>query len=330
MHRIRTYTSARPTVQAGRWIRLATGWIAALALGLGLAAPVSARAATPAGAVVVLVSHDAAPHTEALEGLRARLRGANRQVGGVWDLAGDDSNAEAILAEVRSLRPAVVVTIGSLATRVAVAAKLGVPVVGGLVPRTQSLKGSDELTGVTLEIPVEVQLDWLRRMVPDARRVGVVYNARENAALVRRLQGAAGSRGLSIEAQAVSEPKEIPRALTAASEDAHVLLGLADSVVLTSQTARQLLLSSFRNRVPLVGPSESWVKAGALYALHWDYRDLGAQVGDMVLAVLGGTPPSQLEPVAPRTIRWSVNARTAEHMRITLPRALLDGATSIY
>jgi putative ABC transport system substrate-binding protein len=295
-----------------------------------VAAVAPAAASGPARPVVVLMSHDAGPHTQAVEGLRKRLHAAGRELGGVWDLGGSDEKAESVLDELMAAEPSVVVTIGSLATRVAVAAKLGVPLVGGLVPRTQTLRGNPELTGVTLEIPVEVQLDWLRRMVPSARRVGVVYNARENAALVRRLEAAAGPRGLSIEAQAVSEPKEIPRGLAAASEDADVLLGLADSVVLTSQTARQLLLSSFRSRVPLVGPSESWVKAGALYALHWDYRDLGGQVGDLVVAVLAGTPIAQLEPLAPRKILWSVNARTAEHMRITLPAALLDGAASTY
>jgi putative ABC transport system substrate-binding protein len=295
-----------------------------------LVAPGLATAATPPDAVVVLMSHDAAPHEQAVDGLRERLALADRRIGAVWDLDGDEANAPGILAELRAAHPAVVVTIGSLATRVALAARLEAPVVAGLVPRAQGLRGVAGVTGVSLEIPVEVQLDWLKRMVPEATRVGVVYNARENATLVRALKAAAAARGLSLEDQAVTEPKEIPRGLAAACEDAHVLLGIADGVVLTSQTARQILLTSFRNRVPVVGPSESWVKAGALYALHWDYRDLGLQIGDLVMAVLSGRRPEDVPPATPRKILWSVNARTAEHMRITIPRALLDGAASVY
>jgi putative ABC transport system substrate-binding protein len=60
---------------------------------------------------------------------------------------------------------------------------------------------------------------------------------------------------------------------------------------------KALLLFSFRHKLPLIGLSEAWVQAGALYALDWDYRELGAFCGRLALRQLPGarvatpTPP---------------------------------------
>ena len=50
---------------------------------------------------------------------------------------------------------------------------------------------------------------------------------------------------------------------------------------MTPQTAEPILLSTLKNKIPLVGLSSSWVKAGALYALDRDYVDIGLQSGEL-------------------------------------------------
>jgi hypothetical protein len=56
-------------------------------------------------------------------------------------------------------------------------------------------------------------------------------------------------------------------ALAALTNSADVLWGIADDMVMTTETARSILLFSLRNRLPLIGLSGAWVKAGALMAL---------------------------------------------------------------
>src|SRR4030067_1111588 len=56
---------------------------------------------------------------------------------------------------------------------------------------------------------------------------------------------------------------------------------LPDAVVHNPKAAKIILLFSYRHRIPFIGPSESWVKEGAFYALDRDYRDMGAQCGEM-------------------------------------------------
>jgi putative ABC transport system substrate-binding protein len=100
--------------------------------------------------------------------------------------------------------------------------------------------------------------------------------------------------------------------------------------VLSLQTAEAILLFSFRNRIPFTGLSNSWVKAGALYALDRDYLDIGAQCGEMAHRILSGAAPSALPPARPRKLTYAVNLRTAEHMKLEIPAALLKGAERVF
>jgi putative ABC transport system substrate-binding protein len=129
----------------------------------------------------------------------------------------------------------------------------------------------------------------------------------------------------------IDAARQIPDALDKlSSAGVEVIFGIPDSVVLTPQTAQQLLLFSFRNRIPLVGPSAAWVKAGALYALDWDYQDIGAQSAELALRVLAGTAPESVAPQSPRRMLYSLNAKTMRHMRIELPAHVIEGARQVF
>jgi putative ABC transport system substrate-binding protein len=136
--------------------------------------------------------------------------------------------------------------------------------------------------------------------------------------------------GLTLFAQAIETPRDIPGALNRLAGAVDVLWGLADHVVLSPETAQPLLLFSLRNRIPFVGLSASWAKAGALYALDRDYGDLGAQCGELAMAILDGRPPESLPPASPRKVVYAINLKTARHMKITLPDGLVRGAAEVF
>ncbi|MBM4256658.1 MAG: hypothetical protein FJ147_12275 [Deltaproteobacteria bacterium] len=109
-----------------------------------------------------------------------------------------------------------------------------------------------------------------------------------------------------------------------------MLWGIADQTVLSPRTAEPILLFSFRNRIPFAGLSTSWAKAGALYALDRDYKDVGTQCGELALKILRGTPAGTLPPQTPRKVAYALNLKTAEHMKLSLPQPLIDGAQQVF
>lgn len=310
------------------------GWIAAPVLALLAAgAGAAGAAAPPAGArIAAIVSQDALPYEEALAGFRSHMErlseGAPAQID-VYLLHGEAAGADAALQSARRDRAQVLLTLGSLATQAAVRQVKDIPIVAGLVLRTEDLEASANATGVVLEFPVETELRWLQRLLPGQRNIGVLFNPAENQGRIDLAARAARDMGLSLHARPVETPKDLPGALESLSSRADVLWGVADQVVLNPQTVKPILLFSLRNRIPFVGLSATWVKAGALYALDRDYGDIGRQCGEMAARILQGAAPRSIPPASPRKVVYSVNMKTARILKLDIQSGLLQGALAV-
>jgi putative ABC transport system substrate-binding protein len=305
---------------------------AAILLAVVLGALAGATPLAAAGRpVVVLTSSDAAPYTEALGGLQEFLAGQETEVAlEIRSLKGDAAKAAEAVAELKGKAPALLVTLGSLATKAACDQVTQTPIVAGLVLNASEFHEVANVTGVALEFPVATELQWLQRFLPGHDRVGVLFNPGENGQKVERAAEVARDMGIELIAQPVNTPQDLPGALKGLARRIDVLWGMPDSVVFSRKTAKAILLFSFRNRIPLVGLSGAWVKAGALYSLERDYRDLGAQCGEMALQILAGEPVGSIPSALPRKVAYSLNQKTARHVKLKLSKDLVSGAKQVF
>jgi putative tryptophan/tyrosine transport system substrate-binding protein len=281
--------------------------------------------------IVILTSSRAAPYEEALAGFQQVLRQQGVQaIFDVHSLEGETPGVARVLQDVKQGGSALLLTLGTAATQRVRRDITTIPIIAGLVLSADEFKGAPNMSGVTLEFPVALQLEWLRRFLPTAKTIGVIYNPRENQQRIEAASRVALELRLKLESQPVSDTRELPMALETLAKKIDVLWGVVDELVLTPQTAKHILLFSFQNRIPFVGLSTAWVKAGAFYALDWDYTDLGMQCGEMALKVLQGTSIRALPAVGPRKVVYALNQKTARHMKIEIAEALVYGAREIF
>jgi putative ABC transport system substrate-binding protein len=281
--------------------------------------------------IAVLINRDAEPYNEVLAGFKRYIgkQGVDAKYK-VFPLDGDAARAAQALREAKENGSDMLVTLGAFATERAISKNVNVPIIAGLVLRMDSLDKTANATGVVLEFTIETQLQWVRRFMPTCGTIGVIYNPGENQKRIEAASRIAGQMGLKLKAREIYAPRDLPDALRSLSESTDVLWGMADKIVLTPQTARSILLFSFRNRIPFVGLSEAWVKAGALYALDWDYSDLGRQCGEIAFKVLRGSQVESIPPVRPRKVIYSLNLKTARHMKMNIPEELVRGARRVF
>ena len=117
--------------------------------------------------------------------------------------------------------------------------------------------------------------------------------------------------GLELVMLPVGSEKDLLAVTSDLSSRMDVLWSVADSTVFSPSGLRQVLLATLRGRVPFVGLSPSFVKAGALLALSVDYQDVGRQSGEQALRILAGEEPSQIPVTTPRSLSLSLNLNTA-------------------
>lgn len=307
------------------WVRLLSVLTAVLALLHGYGAEAAS------GRIIVMISSAGEPYEETVAGFRQYLDKQGVKVEyTVHQLEGDAAKAVQALRGVKTNRPDLIFAVGTLATESAVVSASDVPVVAAMILKAENLRRAPNATGVVLEVPVETQLQWIRRFLPRVRTVGVLFNPRENRDRIAAAEKAAQPMGITLDAQEVSVPQDIAAALNRLAGNAEALWGLADRTALDPQTAKQILFFSHKNRIPFIAPSSAWTKAGALYSLDWDYADMGAQCGEIGVKILRGASPASLPPAPPRTLSYSINKQTADDMMIKIPDELLRSAKTVF
>jgi putative ABC transport system substrate-binding protein len=308
------------TAPVGVVALLSFGWWATVAMAAPLAPDIT-----------VLLSRDERPYRQALAGFDAYLKGQGIVARlDVRIIERDGAVPPPAVPDGERATPALIFTLGSPAVRAAMGRNSGTPLVAGLIVDGWDLKDATNATGVVLEFPIETSLDWMRRLLPQCKRVGVLYNPEENKARVGAAVAAARGMGMDLVAREVDSPSALPGALKSLSRSVDVLWGMPDHVVLSPEAARPLLLFSFSNRIPFVGASASWVKAGALFCLTWDYQDLGAQCGELAGKLLRGKAAADLPPASPRRVLYALNLKAARQMKIEFSDEVVRGAYQVF
>lgn len=296
-----------------------------------LIAVLAANSRAAEAVVVVLGAQTKAPYQQFVEGFKQHLSEREPVIKFI-DIAldKDTQNTDGLMDVLQQNEVTMILTLGSNAFRSVIELGVDRPVLAGLMLDQSELENNGSASGVVLDFGAETQFSWIHRILPDAKTIGVLYNPEKSGHRIAAAKQAASQLGLKLVAKEVNSPKELPVAMDSLFRSVDVLWGISDPVVLSRQTAKAVLLTSFRNQVPFVAPSSVWVKAGALYSLDWDYRDVGAQTGEMALSVLGGKKVSTMPIQTPRKVRYSLNVRTAEHMNLRLSGKIVKGAEQVF
>lgn len=283
-----------------------------------------------ASSVCIVLSNESAQFKETVQGFQTAWaqHGFSSEIT-IHLLSRDGDQPLQIARSLEQSKAAYILSLGSQAARILSQENFGIPLIIGLVFSATEIADVANSTGVYLEIPIEVQVSTIMRLFPKARRVGVLYS-KENEPKIMEAARLFQKNGLSLEAQETLLPQHIPYALESVRKKADLLWGLMDKVVLTPETARQILLFSLRNELPFIGPSENWARAGAVAAFSWDFADLGAQCAEIILAMINGTPAAEIPPVGPREIAYTLNMRTAAQMKMDFDRNIINDSKQVF
>lgn len=212
-----------------------------------------------------------------------------------------------------------IVAVGMKSASASVAANK--PVLNVFVPKAGYDKlakpaGGARSSAIYIDQPLERQISLLVAALPKAGEVGVLYTAPPpGLSSLRRLLA---ERNLQLHEQAVGQ-NSLFDALEEVLAKSDVLLVLPDIEIYNAGTIRNILLAAYRKQVPLIGISQSYVKAGALCAIYSTPAQIAQQAAEAVgqFAASGKLPPSQY----PKEFEVSVNAQVARSLDLPIKDA---------
>ncbi|SDG26945.1 hypothetical protein SAMN05216603_10165 [Pseudomonas benzenivorans] len=124
------------------------------------------------------------------------------------------------------------------------------------------------------------QLRLARVLLPQARRIGVLYDGHSEF-LLDELRQAAAPLGLEIVGQAWPDSRD-NRPVLALLRRSDLLLGVDDADLYNPRTAKNLLLTSYAQQRALIGPGAAFVRAGSLASSYSDQADWLASLDQLL------------------------------------------------
>jgi len=201
------------------------------------------------------------------------------------------------------------------------------PVEAGIVKSIE--KTQTNVTGTSDITPVNKQFELIKMLVPNAKKVGVIYNTSEiNSKIqVDMAKKEAKKIGFDIEEVGVSSVNEVAQAMDKLIQSVDVVYTPADNIVASSMS----LISNKCNEknIPIIGAEESHVKLGALATEGIDYNQLGYETGLMAVKVLNGKKPQDMSIEHIKNTTLVINEEVAKKINIEVPDELKSKAQLI-
>ena len=184
------------------------------------------------------------------------------------------------------------------------------------------------ITGTSDAVPPEAlegQFDLITEMVPDAKKVGIVYASGEvnSEVQVEQATEVAADRDLEIVTQTVTTANDIAQA-TEALGDVDAIYVPTDNMVVNGIAA--LVQVAEQKQIPVIASEAGTVEGGAIATMGIDYEALGKQTGEMAIAILEGGDPATTPVEMAATLANTVNPAAAERMGVEIPDSVMEGA----
>lgn len=233
-------------------------------------------------------------------------------------------------------KPDLIIAISTPSAQTAMSATSDIPIVFAAVtdPLASGLVDSYEapgrnLTGSSDKTPIDKHLELVKRIVPEAKTIGVIYNGGEanSVAQVEVVKDEAGKAGLGVVEATAAQSSGVLDAARSLVGKVDAIYVPTDSTVVSAVEA--VVRAGTDGGVPVIAADTSSVERGAIAALGFDYSDIGAAAGEHAVAILKGADPATLPVRFVDKLELFLNPGSAAKMGVELPEDLISEASTV-
>lgn len=179
--------------------------------------------------------------------------------------------------------------------------------------------------------PVADTMSLISELVPELKKIGLIYNPAEANAvyLVDIAKAEAEKMGITLELASISNSSEIQTAAEAlVAQDIDAFLAVNDNTVTSGFEA--LVKTANENDIPLFGTSASMPPMGATASYGINPYQEGLDSGDLVVSFLKGELDLAKASIEIQdAVLLTLNRKAAAEQGVELPQSLIDNADKI-
>lgn len=205
-----------------------------------------------------------------------------------------------------------------------------IPVVFGSVtdPVGAGLVGIKNITGTSGAAPIKENLQLMRELFPEAKKIGIIYNSSEQNSVseVNNLKKLAKEYNFEVVDKAVTNSSELIASLNIISKEIDVYYAIQDNTVASYfQTILDILN---KEKVPILGTNDIYSNAGGFISQGTTDYGIGYRAGELAADILlNGKSPENIPIETVKDLKIEINKKNMELLNITVPEKILKSAT---
>lgn len=203
------------------------------------------------------------------------------------------------------------------------------PVGSGMVASLAHPGGN--VTGLSVQAAdvASKRLELLREVLPNLRRVAVLFNASYRGSVLEaeQFQAAAHILGVEVASLEARRADDIAAAFETLKTETQALYVVQDALMVANRT--RIITLSHSARVPTISDARDYVEAGGLMSYGASYPALFQRAAELVDKILHGAKPSDLPVEQPTKFELVINLTTAKALGINFPPTLAATANEV-
>ncbi|MES9830337.1 MAG: ABC transporter substrate binding protein [Candidatus Thiodiazotropha sp.] len=162
-------------------------------------------------------------------------------------------------------------------------------VFSALIPKDNNIHSDDgsdtpDHYYLYLDQPQHRSLLLINALSDSFRNVGVVISSNDET-VEKTLIQSASELELNLNIEKIDDANQIGTSLNRLLYNVDILLAVPDTKIHNKTTVSNILISAYRKRIPLIGFSSAYVKAGALAAVYSSPEDIAFHVRDNIVKI---------------------------------------------
>ncbi len=161
-------------------------------------------------------------------------------------------------------------------------------------------------------------IQLIKSLNPDWSTVAVLSSV-DSLDIAAALTKCTIRQNLNLKVYAITDKSDLLETLETAVEDNDVLLAITDPFIYNSHTVKNILLTAYRHRKPVIGYSDSFVQAGAVAAIYTSPESIGNKASRIISGFFDNNWQFDKNMYSTDDFSISTNTHVATSLEIILP-----------
>ncbi len=183
-----------------------------------------------------------------------------------------------------------------------------------------------KITGVSLELNPKIQLEYLKEILPNHKKVGLLYDSKTDLSFAKYAQIVAKFSNIKLIEYPINSLEDIPKIYDNIFNKVNVIWLIPSTRIFSKVIIEKIIHNAIIHRVPVFGPSKFLAEKGALFGLSPDWYEIGRQTGNLIIKILSAKNRdlSQFSIEEPKKIKVVINVKITDFLGYKIPPKWID------